>query len=125
MATNAAAMPQLGAQELPAVQAQPAGIGVGELVDARLDPLLGGALPGRQILAVGDDLGRNRRCRRCRLGACDEALFAFAEPNTHRFPPSLLRSLNADRCAHEAARAVGYATDGLDARLRFFSARRV
>ena len=80
------------AEELPAVQAQPLGVGVGELVDPRLDPLLGGALRRRQILAVGDDLGRNRRCRRGRLGACDEALFPFTEPITHRFPPSCWKS---------------------------------
>jgi hypothetical protein len=76
------------AQELAAVEAEPGRIGIGKLDDAALDPLLGRTLPGRQILAVGDDLGRDRRCRRRFLGACDEALFAFTEPVTHRFPPS-------------------------------------
>src|SRR6185312_8816536 len=68
----------------------------------RLDLLLDGALPGRKILAVGDDLGRNRRCGRCGLGARDEALFSFTEPNTHGFPP--LESCTADHCARETVR---------------------
>ena len=76
------------AQELPAIEAEPLGIRIGELDDPPLDFLLGGALPWRQILAVGDDLGRDRRCRRGFLGPRDEALFAFTEPITHRFPPS-------------------------------------
>ena len=78
-------------QELPAAQAEVLAIDVGELVDPRLDLLLRGALRGRQILAVGDNLGGNRRCRRCRLGARDEALLSFTKPGAHRSPPFFWR----------------------------------
>jgi hypothetical protein len=64
-------------QELPTAQAEMLAVRVGELVDPRLDLLLRGALRGWKILAIRHDLGRNRRCRRCSLGACDEALFSF------------------------------------------------
>jgi hypothetical protein len=76
-------------QELPAAQAEAIAVHVGELVDPRLDPLLRGALRGREILSVGDDLGGNRGSSRCRLGARDEALFSFTKPTAHRSPPLL------------------------------------
>ena len=51
-------------QELPAAQAEVLAVQVGELIDPRLDLLLCSALRGREILAVGNNPSRNRRCRR-------------------------------------------------------------
>ena len=73
------------AHELPAAQAEAPAVHVGELVDPRLDLLLGSALRGRKILAVGNDLSRNRRCGRCRLSARDETLFSLTKPGAHCF----------------------------------------
>jgi hypothetical protein len=77
-------------QELPAAQAKVPAVDVGELVDPRLDLLLHGALRGRQILAVGNNLGGNRRCRRRRLRARDQTLLSLAKPGTHCSSPSLV-----------------------------------
>jgi hypothetical protein len=63
--------PAARAQELPAIQAQPLAVGVGQLEDAPLDALLRFALRRRQILAIRDNLGRYRRCGRSRLSALD------------------------------------------------------
>ena len=73
--------------ELSAVQAEPFAVKLGQLINARFDLLLDRALRRRQILAVRYNLGRNRRCGRCRLGACDKALFSFTEPSSHCRPP--------------------------------------
>src|SRR2546429_4491676 len=73
--------------ELSAVQAEPFAVKLGQLINARFDLLLDRALRRRQILAVRYNLGRNRCCGRCRLGACDKALFSFTEPTSHRRPP--------------------------------------
>ena len=73
--------------ELPAVQAEPFGVKFGQLINARFDLLLSRALRRRQILAVRYNLSRNRCCGRCRLGACDKALFSFTEPSSHCRPP--------------------------------------
>src|ERR1700687_3818153 len=70
--------------ELPAVQAERFAGKVGQLINARFDLLLDRALRRRKILAVRYNLGRNRRRGRCRLGACDKALFSFTEPTSHR-----------------------------------------
>ena len=77
-------------QELPAAQAEVLAVQVGELVDPRLDLLLCCALRGREILAVGNNLSGNRRCRRCRLGTRDEALLSFTKPSAHRSRPLLM-----------------------------------
>ena len=74
--------------ELPAAQAEPLAVGVGQLEDAPLDALLRLALRRRKILAIGHDLGRYRGCGRSRLGTCDETLFSFTEPTAHRPLPS-------------------------------------
>src|SRR5262249_42091318 len=75
------------AHELTAAQPQPLAVDIGQLVDTLFHLLLRRALRGRQVLAVRHDLRRYRRRRRCRLGACNKALFSFAEPTTHRRPP--------------------------------------
>src|SRR5205085_11350778 len=72
-------------QELPAAQAEMLAVQVGEIVDPRLDLLLCSALRGREILTVGNNLSGNRRCRRCRLRARDEALLSFTKPSAHHF----------------------------------------
>src|SRR5262245_20873401 len=77
-------------QELPAAQAEVLAVLVGELVDPRLDLLLCGALRGWKILAVGNNLSGDRRCRGCRFGTRDEALLSFAKPSAHRSPPLLI-----------------------------------
>ena len=87
-------------QELPAAQAEVLAVQVSELVDPRLDLLLCSALRGREILAVGNNLSGDRRCRRCRLGTRDEALFSFTKPSAHRSPPLLMIEARADRCPH-------------------------
>ena len=80
-------MPQPGVQELPAAQAEMLAVEVSEFVNPRLDLLLRRALWWREILAVGNNLGGNRRWGRCRLGARDEALFWFTKPRAHCSPP--------------------------------------
>ena len=77
-------------QELPAAQAEVLAVQVGEFVDPRLDLLLCCALRGREILAVGNNLSGNRRCRRCRLGTRNKALLSFTKPSAHRSPPLLM-----------------------------------
>src|SRR6266436_242289 len=74
-------------QELPAAQAEVLAVHVGELVDPCFDLLLRSALRGREILAVGNNLSRNRRCRRCRLCAGDETLFSLTKPGAHCCSP--------------------------------------
>jgi hypothetical protein len=96
-----------GVHELPAAQAQPLAVRVGELVDPRLDLLLDGALRRRKILAVGNNLSGNRRCRRCRLSARNEALFSFTKPTAH-LPPPLLVIEQRWSLPHEAARVFGH-----------------
>src|SRR6201982_3366652 len=86
-------------QELPAAQTEVLAVHVGELVDPRLDLLLDSALRRREILAVGHDLGRYGRWRRCRLRACDETLFSFTKPRAHCSPPFLLGRHIAWGCA--------------------------
>ena len=80
-------------QELPAAQAELLAVQVGEFVDPRLDLLLCSALRGREIFAIGNDLSRNRRCRRCRFGTRDEALFSLTKPSAHRSPPILVSTV--------------------------------
>src|SRR5262245_53964416 len=84
-------------QELPAAQAEVLAVLVGELVDPRLDLLLCSALRGREILAVGNNLSGNRRCRRCRLGTRDEALLSFTKPSAHHSPPVFMFEARAAR----------------------------
>src|SRR6185436_17156032 len=67
-------------QELPTAQAEVLAVQVGKLVDSRLYLLLRSALGSREILPVGNTLGRNGSCRRCRLGTRDEALFSLTKP---------------------------------------------
>ena len=81
--------------ELPTAQAEPLAVNVRQLEDAPFDALLRLALPRRKILAVRNDLGRNRGCGRSRFGACDKTLFSFAEPTTHRRLPSSVRDKEA------------------------------
>ena len=85
-------------QELPAAQAEVLAVHVRELVDPCLDLLLRRALRGRKILAVGNNLGRYRRCRRCRLRARDETLFSLTEPAAHGSPPFFVGHRQSGRC---------------------------
>ena len=77
-------------QELPAAQAEVLAVHVRELVDPCLDLPLRRALRGREIFAVGNNLSRYRRCRRCRLRARDETLLSLTKPSAHGSPPFLL-----------------------------------
>src|SRR6516164_5285155 len=57
--------------ELPAAQAEPFAVDVGQLQNSPLDTLLLLALRRWKILAVRYDLGGYRGCRRSRFSACE------------------------------------------------------
>src|SRR6516165_7608432 len=76
--------------ELPAAQAEPFAVNIGQLQNSPLDALLRLALRRWKILAVRYDLGGYRSCGRSRFSACDKTLFSFAEPTTHSLPPLYL-----------------------------------
>ena len=76
-----------GRHELPAAQAQLLAVLVGQFENPPLHTLLHLALRGRKILAVGNNLGRYRRCSRSFLSSCDKTHFSFAKPTAHLSPP--------------------------------------
>jgi len=72
-----------GRHELPTAQAELLAILVGQFEHPALDVLLRLTLPRRQVLTVGNNLGRYGGRSRSRLGPRDKALFSFAKPTAH------------------------------------------